>query len=188
MPPSEKISPKPKKFSLKPKKKSRDEDKWISVPFKENLQTVVEMPPYFSLLLVLNNDADILVDSLGSILAQEFKFFELVIVDNASTDGSGKICRESAKIFDKITVIRLHNKIQNGAAWNIALNAAQGDYVMFLKGDDRLPSDALTEIYLANEHIVADVVNSVAYLKEDACGGEYVRVPKHERSLPKKIG
>ena len=149
----------------------RNEDKWISVPFKENLQTVVEMPPYFSLLLVLNNDADILVDSLGSILAQDFKFFELIIVDNASTDGSGKICRESAKVFDKITVIRLHDKIQNGAAWNIALNAAQGDYVMFLKGNDRLMRDALTLIYLTNEHIVADVVNSIAYLKEDARGG-----------------
>ncbi|MBQ3726635.1 MAG: alpha-1,2-fucosyltransferase [Selenomonadaceae bacterium] len=155
----------------KPKKKSRDADKWISVPFKENLQSVVEMRPYFSLLLVLNNDADILVDSLGSILGQDFKFFELIIVDNASTDGSGKICRESAKVFDKITVIRLHDKIQNGAAWNIALNAAQGDYVMFLKGNDRLPSDALTSIYLTNEHIVADVVNSIAYLKEDARGG-----------------
>ena len=150
---------------------SRDDYKWISVPFKENLQPVVEMRPYFSLLLVLNNDADILVDSLGSILEQNFKFFELIIVDNASTDGSGKICRESAKIFDKITVIRLRDKIQNGAAWNIALNAAQGYYVMFLKGNDRLTSDALTSIYLTNEHIVADVVNSIAYLKEDARGG-----------------
>ena len=165
----------PSKKIFKPvstaEKISPDADKWISVPFKENLQSVVEMRPYFSLLLVLNNDADILVDSLGSILAQEFKFFELIIVDNASTDGSGKICRESAKVFDKITVIRLHDKIQNGAAWNIALNAAQGSYVIFLRGNDRLPSDALTSIYLTNEHIVADVVNSVAYLKEDASDG-----------------
>ena len=145
-------------------------DRWIKIPFKNNLSSVVDLRPYFSLLLVVNNDAENLVENLNTIFTQNFKYFELIIVDNASTDGSGKILRQAVKTLDNVTLIRLQDKIQNGAAWNIALNAAQGNYVIFLKGNDRLLANALTSIYLTNEHIVADVFNAVAYLKEDAGG------------------
>lgn len=147
-----------------------DTDKWIRIPFDLNRQLDIRPHPNFSLLVVVNNDFATLVESLNSMLGQKI-LFELVIVDNASSDGSGKILRQAVKTFDNITLIRLQDKVQNGAAWNIALNAAQGHYVMFLKGNDRLTSDALTSIYMPNEHIVADVVNSIAYLKEDAHGG-----------------
>ena len=145
-------------------------DRWIRVPFDANAQPFETLRPYFSLLLVLNNNAKTLVESLSSMLAQEYKYFELIVVDNASTDGSGEICQELAKTFDKMTVIKLPDKVQNGAAWNVALETAQGYYVMFLKGDDRMPSDALTSLAALGVQIVPDVVNSVAYLKEDAGG------------------
>ena len=96
--------------------------------------------------------------------------FELIIVDNASSDGSGKILQQAAKTFDNITLIRLHDKISNGAAWNIALNAAQGQYVLFLKGNDRLLSNAPFSFCVISEHLDADVANSTAYLKADESG------------------
>ena len=130
----------------------------------------MKLRPWFSLLMVVNNDAATLVDSLNSILEQNYRHFELILIDNASTDGSGKILRQAAKTFDNITLIKLHEKVSNGAARNIALNAAQGYDVMFLKGNDRLLANALASIYLTNEHIAADVVNSVAYLKADERG------------------
>jgi len=147
-----------------------ENDRWIRVPFDVNAQPFETLRPWFSLLLVVNNDAATLVESLNSIFNQNYRYFELIIVDNASSDGSGKILQQAAKTFDNITLIRLHDKISNGAAWNIALNAAQGYDVMFLKGNDRLLPDVLASIYLTNEHIVADVVNSVAYLKADESG------------------
>lgn len=147
-----------------------DSDRWIRIPFDLSNQQSVIMRPWFSLLLVVNNDDSTLVESLGSLLEQDYKFFELIIIDNASTDSSGKFCREVAKNFDNVTLIKLHERISNGAAWNIALTAAQGYYVMFLKGGDRLLANALTTLYLVNEHILSDVVNSVIYLKEDQLG------------------
>ncbi len=143
-----------------------DSDRWIKIPFDVNAQPTVTMRPYFSLLLVVNNDIETLEESLGSILGQDYKFFELIIIDNASTDGSGKVCRELVQTRENVTLIKLHDKIQNGAAWNIALNAAQGYYVLFLKGNDRLLSNALTSIYLTNEYTVADIVNSFSMLQE----------------------
>ena len=147
-----------------------DSDRWIRIPFDLSDQQSVTMRPYFSLLLVVNDDIETLVESLDSLLGQDYKFFELIIIDNASTDGSAKFCRQVAKNFDNVTLIKLHNKVQNGAAWNIALKAAQGYYVMFLKGNDRLLANALTSIYLTNEHIISDVVNNISYLKEDERG------------------
>ena len=147
--------------------KKLDSDKWIRVTFDINSQSEVILRPWFSLLIVVNDDAATLVESLNSLIGQDYKYFELIIVDNASTDGSIKICRKAEKDFDNVTLIKLHSRVSNGAAWNIALKAAQGYFVMFLKGSDRLLSNALTSLYLMNEHIVADVVNSTAYLKED---------------------
>lgn len=148
-----------------------DSDKWIKIPFDVNeQQRGITIRPYFSLLLVVNNDITTLEESLGSILGQDYKFFELIIIDNASTDGSGKVCREFVQTYDNVTLIKLHGKVQNGVAWNIALNAAQGYYALFLKGTDRLLVNALTSLYLTNEHIIADIVNSAAMLQEDEQG------------------
>lgn len=145
-------------------------DKWIRIPFEANAKIAATIRPYFSILLVLNDDVAMIDESLGSLLEQDYKYFELIIIDNASTDHSGKICQEASKIFDNITVIKLHDKVSNGAAWNIALKAAQSQYVLFLKGNDRLLANALTNLYMVNEDTFADVVNSTAYLVEDEHG------------------
>lgn len=147
-----------------------DSQAYINVPFDLYNQPEITVRPIFSLLLVINDDIATLVESLSSFLDQDYKYFELIIVDNVSTDGSGKVCREVLKNFDKVTLIKLHEKVQNGAAWNIALKSAQGYYVMFLKGNDFLLSNALTSLYLVNERRIADIVNSTAYLKEDTNG------------------
>ena len=144
-------------------------DRWIRVPFDLNRQLDIRPHPNLSLLVVVNNDFASLVESLNTMLGQRI-LFELVIVDNASSDGSGKILRQAVKTLDNVTLIRLQEKVQNGAAWNIALNAAQGHYVMFLKGNDRLLANALVIVYHMSRYFAADVVNSIAYLKEDAGG------------------
>ncbi len=147
-----------------------DSDKWIRVPFDLNKKPDVKMCPMFSLLLVVNNDIATLPETLGTILKQDYKFYEVIIIDNASFDGSGKLCQQAAKFSDKVTLIKLYEKISDGAAWNMAFNAAQGNYVMFLKGNDRLVGNALTVVCLKNVAIEADVVNSAVWLREDVNG------------------
>ena len=147
-----------------------DSDRWTRIPFDVNSQPSVTMRPYFSLLLVVNNDAATIKECLGSILGQDYNFWELIIIDNASTDGSGKICRELVQPYENVTFIKLWNKISDGAAYNKAFDLAQGDYVLFLKGNDRLLTNALSTLYLSNEHSRVDVVNSFTWLREDENG------------------
>lgn len=138
----------------------------IYVPFDFKNQPDITMRPYFSLLLVVNDDAATLRETLGSIFAQDYKFYELIIIDNASTDGSGQICRQAANASDKVTLIKLWEKISDGAAYNKALDLAQGDYVLFLKGNDRLLSNTLNELY----NFRTDISCSVKWLREDESG------------------
>ena len=147
-----------------------DSDKWIRVPFDPKAQPAVTMRPLFSILLVVNNDIDTLVESLNSILGNDYRYFELIIIDNASTDDSGKICQQAAKTHDNVKLIKLYQKVQNGMAWNMALNVAQGDFVLFLKGSDRILFNVMGTLCLQNTYIFADVMNSVVWLKESIDG------------------
>ena len=139
------------------------------MPFDADNPPAVNIRPYFSLLMVVNDDAATLRESLESILAQDYKYYELIIVDNASTDGSREICQQVAA-HENVTLIKLYERVQDGGAWNIALDAAQGKFVMFLRGNDRIFPNALTRIYLANERIVADVAHAVTHLRESDDG------------------
>ena len=149
---------------------SLDSDRWIRVPFDLNNQPDIMMRPYFSFLLVVNDDAATLNETLDSILGQEYRYYEVIIIDNASTDGSNKICQQAANTNDKITLIELQEKISIGAAYNKAINLAQGNFVLFLKGNDKIFPDALTSLYLINERVLADVVDSVLWVKESERG------------------
>ena len=91
-------------------------------------------PPLFTAAIICFNRANMVRDSIESVLRQEFQDYELVLVDDASTDGSGDILREYA---DRATVVV---RDQNGgemAARNSAMSAARGEYVCFLDSDDQ---------------------------------------------------
>ena len=161
-------------------------DRWIRVPFDLNKQPEIKTRPYFSLLLVVNNDAATLPETLGTILRQNYKFYELIIIDNASFDDSGKICQQVAKTHDNVTLIKLYDKVSNGAAWNRAIDAAQGESVIFAKGNDSFSYMSLSFLYMTNERPVADIVSSVTWLREDDRGTVDISGKKFvvEKDLP----
>ena len=159
------------KYSLTTNEQSPiDSGKWIYVPFDRDKQPKITMRPMFSLLLVVNNDAATINDTLNSILDQDYKHYEVVIIDNASTDGSGKICQQAIVGKDNVTFFKLWTKVKNVEAWNIALDIAQGYYVSFLKGNDRFLTNAFTRIYLVTYLKKFDIVHSFAWLTENDKG------------------
>ena len=107
-----------------------DSDKWIRVPFNNN-QSELNVRPIFSLLLVVNNDVETISETLDNILDQDYKYYEVIIIDNASTDGSGEICQEKIAGRENVTFKRLYSKVKNSAAWNTALNMTWGGVIMF---------------------------------------------------------
>ena len=72
---------------------------------------------------------------LDSILAQTFTDFELILVDDGSTDRSGQICDEYAEMDERVKVIHQQNR-GVAAARNNGIACANGDYLCFVDADD----------------------------------------------------
>lgn len=97
-----------------------------------------------SVILPVFNEEMYIKRAIKSVLDQSLADFELIVVNDGSTDDTGNIINE----FDdeRIIVIDQPNR-GPGASRNSALDAASGDYIMFLDGDDRYCPDALETAY-----------------------------------------
>ena len=169
--------------SLTPNKKNAilNADGWISVPFNYYNQPEITIQPIFSLLLVVNDDAADLPATLESLLNQDYKYYEVVIINNAAANGSDKICQDFVKDKANVTYKRLDEKGGNGAAWNKALKAAQGKYIFFLKVGDRFINNSLTALYLINEYRQADIIHMFSWLQEVESGDKKFSLRRDER-------
>lgn len=102
-------------------------------------------PPKISVLIPSYNYARFLPQTIESVLAQDHESFEILISDDASSDGSAEIIRHYA---DRCPKIRFHLHTTNQgmvANWNWCLSHAHGEYVKFCFGDDLLATtDALS--------------------------------------------
>ena len=94
------------------------------------------MPPLISVILSVYNCDQYVAESINSILNQSFKDFELIIIDDASTDASSEICQFFASTDPRIKFIR--NKINLGGCetLNVALKYARGKYIARQDNDD----------------------------------------------------
>lgn len=97
-----------------------------------------DMKPLVSIGMPVYNGEKYIRQALDSLLAQDYGHFELIISDNASTDGTPEICREYAARDSRIAYYR--NQENMGAAWNFkrVLDLAAGEYFMWLPHDYRL--------------------------------------------------
>lgn len=93
-----------------------------------------------SIITPVYNVAPYLASTIESILGQTFKDFELILVDDGSTDGSREICMKYA---DQDTRIRLISQSNQGvsAARNKGLDSAKGDVIGFVDSDDIIDPD-----------------------------------------------
>ena len=95
---------------------------------------------------------------LNSIVGQSFQGdFEIICVDDGSTDKSGEILDEFAKKYPKIKVIHQNNRGLSGAR-NTALKHVAGKYTMFVDSDDFIEKRTLEELFNYAESHNADVV------------------------------
>ena len=95
-----------------------------------------------SVIIPVYNVEKYLKKCLDSVLNQEFKNFEIICIDDCSTDSSLKILKEYAKSNERIKVLQNNTNLGLGLTRNIGLNAAMGKYIHFLDSDDFLNKDA----------------------------------------------
>lgn len=103
----------------------------------------VQKKPYFSIVLpYYNTRSEFLFPCLESILKQDYKDFETIIVDNSDNEFSHKILK-NFKDVDKFKVF-IKEKCGVSKARNIGIKKAVGEYVVFVDADDYLPHNALS--------------------------------------------
>ena len=102
--------------------------------------------PAISVIVPIYNVENYLSCCIDSILNQTFKDFELILVDDGSTDKSSLICDDYANQDSRIIVIHKINSGQ-GLARNDGLKIAKGEYVTFVDSDDYIELNALEILY-----------------------------------------
>ena len=102
--------------------------------------------PHFTVIVPVYNKADYVGTAIRSILRQSYERFELIIVDDASTDGSSSIVRS---FNDPRITLRSRDKPGAGgyAARNLGISEARGKWICFLDADDEWNADRLENTY-----------------------------------------
>lgn len=137
--------------------------------------------PKISLILPVYNTVDYLGKCIDSILTQTFTDWELIIIDDGSTDGSAALCDDYA---EKDARIRLTHKKNSGKpdSLNLAIGMARGEYVSFVDSDDWLEPTMLEVLLKALEEFDVDFA-SCGYLNEYADGTVWAPVCGRKTTL-----
>jgi glycosyltransferase involved in cell wall biosynthesis len=99
------------------------------------------IPPQFSVIITCHNQAIFIQDAVNSALAQQYKAREVIVVDDASSDGSVDVLKA---LGNSVRLISAPKNIGANAARNLGASTAGGDYLVFLDGDDLLSPWALS--------------------------------------------
>ncbi|MBP4137569.1 glycosyltransferase family 2 protein [Flavobacterium geliluteum] len=91
-----------------------------------------------TIICLCYNHQNYVVESLLSVINQEYPFIELIIVDDCSTDESEKIISKWCSDFPEVQFIRNQTNLGNTKSFNKALNLAKGDFIIDLAADDIL--------------------------------------------------
>jgi glycosyltransferase involved in cell wall biosynthesis len=102
------------------------------------------MIPKVSVILPVHNRADILPRAIGSVLDQELKDFELIVIDDGSTDASAGVAESFADA--RIRLVRLDRNRGGNAARNEGIRTASAPLIAFLDSDDRYLPNKLARV------------------------------------------
>jgi glycosyltransferase involved in cell wall biosynthesis len=128
----------------------------------DNGKLLVE--PKISVIVPVYNAGKYLERCLNSILGQTFTDFELILVEDCSTDNSLSICEAYAKKDPRVTLIRNEKNEGINLAHKTGLSSASGEFTYFCDDDDWIESDMFEQMYAAALSGGYDLVFSDCYM------------------------
>ena len=114
--------------------------------------------PKVSVIVPVYNVEKYLDSCLTSLVNQDFQDYEIIIIDDASTDSSLTICQKYAKLYPQITLINSSENQGVSVARNKGIRYSSGQYLSFVDPDDYVASDFLSMLYKAAMASSADLV------------------------------
>jgi glycosyltransferase involved in cell wall biosynthesis/peptidoglycan/xylan/chitin deacetylase (PgdA/CDA1 family) len=148
--------------------------------------TAVEAIPKVSVVCPFHNEAQFLAEAIETVLGQEFEDFELLLVDDGSTDASTSIAKGFAKRDRRVRYLEHpgHSNRGAGASRNAGIREARAELVAFIDGDDRWRPFKLAEQVDLMERMpdVDAVGGAVNYWASHSAGKDRVVPTGHVRN------
>lgn len=101
------------------------------------------MNPEVSIITPSYNSSGYIGTTIKSVLSQSFENWEMIIVDDASTDDSSEVIQQYSKIDSRIKLFVLDENVGSGNTRNVCIDKAKGRYLAFLDADDYWKPDKL---------------------------------------------
>lgn len=116
-------------------------------------------PVSVSIIIPVYNTEKYIKMCLDSIISQTYRCYEVIIVNDGSTDSSGKICDEYARTNSNFKVFHIKNGGQNHARYE-GLRNANSEYILFVDSDDWIDEDYIEKLVELNDNETFDFVTS----------------------------
>lgn len=122
-----------------------------------------------SVFIPVYNGEKYISNTLDSVLAQQFHDFEVLCVDDGSTDGSYSLLQQYSSKDERIKIFRKSNEGDVPHVWQFIISKIQGEFVLYMSQDDLLEPDTLDKLVRRQEETDADgVIPSVIWYVEGA--------------------
>ena len=128
-----------------------------------------------SVIVPAYNEENHIKVCLDSIISNDLKEIEIIVINDGSTDGTAKIVEEYESKYDIITVISKENEGQ-GSARNIGIDLAKGEFITFVDADDEIHNNMLSKMY-----------NKLQQEQADICVCDYFEITNTNKVVKKAI-
>ncbi len=125
--------------------------------------------PKVSVVIATHNRANLIGEAVQSVLTQTLQGFEVLIVDDFSSDDTPAVLAGLKRTDDRIRIFRTKDNVGPGAARNLGITEAQGEYIAVLDDDDvAMPHRLETQVrVLESDHSIDCVFSNVGYFTDD---------------------
>lgn len=127
--------------------------------------------PCISVIIPAYNAEKYIEKCIQSIIKQDYRDFEIIIVNDGSTDDTKAICEKYVKLDNRIKLVNTENR-GAGSARNTGISKASGRYISFIDADDYICEDYYTRMYEMLKEGDADIVE-----------GHYKRVSGYDENI-----
>lgn len=126
-----------------------------------------------SIIIPVYNVENYLMRCIDSILNQTYNNLEIILIDDGSTDSSGKICDDYLLLDNRVVVIHKKNGGLSDAR-NKGISVSTGEFLMFIDSDDYIDSDMVESLIDASINFNKSIACCAKYIEKE-CGEYYIK-------------
>lgn len=139
---------------------------------------MVQEAPLVSVIIVNHNGIDFVQSCISSVLSSDYPNFEVIFVDNASTDGSLDYVKRNFSSDARLKFVENSSSVGPAVGRNRGAKVAQGKYLVFLDNDTEVKANSITELVKALESDISIGSGQAKLLKAGSnyydCAGDYL--------------